>query len=162
MPISAMTQGAPFLLFRCSAVRAALPLTDVRETLRPLSVAAIEAAPAFVLGMAVIRGLPTAVIDAGLLLDRTRDSAFAAAGGSRFITLRVTERPVALAVDAVLGIRHLAESALATLPPLLGASEQGPIEQLARLDGDVWMVLRAGRLIPDTAVSALDYAAMSA
>jgi purine-binding chemotaxis protein CheW len=136
-------------MFRCGAVCAALPLGDVRETLRPLQILAIESAPSFVLGMAIIRGMATAVIDGARLLDPNPAAASAPPG--RFITLRVTERPVALAVDAVVGIQEISTAAMAALPPLLGASEHGPIEQLARLDSDLWMLLRAGRLVPELA-----------
>ena len=151
MPILASTHGAAFLLFRCGGLCAALPLGEVRETLRPLPITVVEAAPAFVLGMSIIRGLATVVIDGGLLLARDATTAFSAQPGSRFITLRVPERPVALAVDAVVGIKDVSPTALQALPPLAGATDYGPFEQVARLDSDLWMVLRAGRLVPDCA-----------
>src|ERR1700761_7125790 len=136
-------------MFRCASVFGALPLTDVRETLRPLPVAPIEAAPAFVMGMSVIRGQASVVIDGSRLLSRDGGANFAPSAASRFIALRIPERPVALAVDATLGIREFNPAALEALPPLVGAAEHGPIEQLARLDGQLWMLLGAARLVDD-------------
>jgi purine-binding chemotaxis protein CheW len=147
MPTSAITHASSVLVFRCGAILGALPVEDVRETLRPLPVVEIEPAPGFVMGMSMIRGLPTVVINGNRLLSRDGGAISAASSGSRFISLKIPERPVALAVDETLGIRDLPEAAMTALPPLLGAADQGPIEQLARLDGELWMLLSAARLV---------------
>jgi purine-binding chemotaxis protein CheW len=150
VPTLAPTRGSTVLLFRCGAVLAALPLEDVRETLRPLPLTAVEAAPAFVKGISVIRGLATVIIDGSRLLCGD-GAASTTSPACRLITLRLVEHPVALAVDETLGIQEFADAAMTALPPLVGAARHGSIEQLARLDNQLWMLLRAGRVVDDLA-----------
>src|SRR5688572_23698801 len=95
------------LLCRVRSATCALPLADVLECMRPLPLESLAGAPPFVLGAALIRGLPVAVLDLGALLAGTP------ARAERWVTLRVGERSVALAVDAVVGIQPLEGAELA-------------------------------------------------
>lgn len=130
------------LVMRARGRSCALPLAHVVETLRPLPAAPVEGAPAFVRGVSVIRGLPVTVVDLGALLS-------GAGGGEpeRFVTLRVPDRPVALAVDAVVGVRTLPT---AGLRPLLVAGGE-PARAVARLDEALLAVLSSARLAPEDA-----------
>jgi chemotaxis signal transduction protein len=67
----------------------------------------------------------------------------------------VGDRRVALAVDAVLGIHTVSAKALAQLPGLIGAVAAGFVESLGLLDTELFMLLRTGHLIPESAWSAL-------
>jgi purine-binding chemotaxis protein CheW len=73
----------------------------------------------------------------------------------RIVTLRLGDRQVALAVNAVLGIRDLDLSAIQELPPLLGGTSTDLLEALGTLDEQFLMVLRAGWELPDEVWAAL-------
>src|ERR1700682_2533064 len=96
----------------------AVPLAHVIEIMRPLPIERLAGVPAFVSGVAIIRGIPTPVVDLGAILGTPNEAA------ERFVTLRVGNNQVVLSVTAVLGVRDLDTIlALQELPPLLqGAS----------------------------------------
>src|SRR6185295_4576205 len=56
------------LVVTVQSLACALPIARVIETMRPLPVRRIERAPDIVLGAAIIRGIPTPVVDASRLL----------------------------------------------------------------------------------------------
>jgi purine-binding chemotaxis protein CheW len=127
------------LVLRVGSRLAALPLRDVAETMRPLPLQPVAGAPASVMGLAVIRGSAVPVLDVRLLLG------LPAAPPGRFVTTRVGERCVALAVDAVLGTREVPAGALEGLPPLLGEAHSDLVAAIGALDGELLLVLQAGR-----------------
>jgi purine-binding chemotaxis protein CheW len=121
----------------------ALPLEHVEETMRPLPVEPIAGVPPFVQGLAVVRGIPTPVIDAASLLggDASRPT--------RFVTVRTGTRRVVLAVDAVVGIIEIPPEAVDVLPPLFQSHGLDAISAIGVLDADLLLVLRSTRLVPD-------------
>jgi purine-binding chemotaxis protein CheW len=123
----------------------AIPLRSVIETMRPLRVEPISGAPSFVKGVAVVRGIPTPVIDLHMLLGSHVGSY-----AERFVTVRAGERQVALAVRTVVGVRNLKE-ALATqqLPPLLHGTPSDAIETIGTLDEEFLVVLRRAWKVPE-------------
>ena len=138
------------LLFRAGRDRlVGVALEHVVELMRPLPVSPIAGLPPFVSGISIIRGSPTPVVDLRVLLG---DSS---ASPDRLILVRVGDRRVALAVDAVLGIHTVSAKALAQLPGLIGAVAAGFVESLGLLDTELFMLLRTGHLIPESAWSAL-------
>lgn len=160
------------LLVRVQGQLCALPLASVEEAMRPQPVRAIADAPAFVRGLARIRGGPVPVVDVGVLLDANTHaaavpSALAPAAippapaspsqGSRFVSLRTTtDRRVALAVDEVLGVRTIGEAQLSDMPPLLARAGGEVVSAIGTLDAELLMVLRTSRLVPDEVWAALD------
>jgi purine-binding chemotaxis protein CheW len=138
-----------WLLIESGGHACALPLANVRETMRPLPIEALANAPEFVLGLAVIRGASVPVVDLAAVLGgggRGRDF-------GRFLTLSVDGRVVALAVDAVRGVGELDPETFEKLPPLLGEAS-GPLSALTLHDAELLLVLRAGRLFPEHAAFA--------
>jgi len=128
----------------------AVPLTSVIETMRPLSVEPISGVPSFVQGISIIRGIPTPVVDLGVVLGSANERA------ERFVTLRVGDKQVALSVHAVLGVRDLdAIITIQKLPPLLQRASKDVLETIGTLDEQVLMVLRAGWALPDEVWQAL-------
>src|ERR1700687_6285724 len=92
-----------FLLCRIGARIGALAVRDVRETMRPLPVEPLPGVPTFVLGFAVVRGFPIPVIDAERLLSSSASStSLSSPCAARFVSLKLGERSVAVAVEAVL------------------------------------------------------------
>ncbi len=137
-----------FLLCRVGPRLCALPLSCVLETLRPLPVEPLTGAPAHVLGIALIRGVVQPVVDLARLLGEQDAQA------SRYVTLLVGERRVALAVGQVLGTRDLSRRDLQALPPLLREAGRESIAALGRLDAELLLVLDGARLLPDEALLA--------
>jgi purine-binding chemotaxis protein CheW len=140
------------VLVVASAGRAcALPIRHVREIMRPLPIEPFKAAPAFVLGVSVIRGATLPVVDLALLLgaERTHSSR------SRYVTLKLDSRDVALSVGEVFGIRELHESELQRLPGLVDNGASGLVESLSTHDSHLLRVLRAASVLPPETWAAL-------
>ncbi|AXE32166.1 chemotaxis protein CheW [Chromobacterium phragmitis] len=138
------------LLCRSGQRLCALPLAHVRETMRALPVDPVPAMSDFLLGLALIRGAPVPVLDCARLMGSASPTRL-----SRFVTLVVGERLLALAVDDVIGVRQLAAAALADIAPLLDGSDDGLVQAIATLDAELLLVLRAGRLVPEEMWEAL-------
>ncbi len=139
----ARTATSEALLIRVGRVVCAMPLTSVIEVMRSMPLSSTPGAPAYALGLAVIRGEPVPVIDLGALLGLPSSNAL-----SRFVTLRVGARVAAIAVDDVLGVRDLAALRLEALPPVLDATGVNSVAEVGILDGDLLMVLEPLRELP--------------
>lgn len=135
-----MSTQTAVLLVRVGVSLGALPLATVIETMRPLPVEPVSGAPPFVIGVAVIRGEPVTVVDLGRMIDPTATGAIA-----RFVTLRVGDRRVAVALQDVLGVRSIPEADLRRMPPLLSQAAAGLVSALGTLDRQLLMVLDCGR-----------------
>jgi purine-binding chemotaxis protein CheW len=143
------------LFCRVDARLCALPLESIVETTRPLPCETLAGTPAFVLGLSVIRGAPVPVVDAGRLLSGRRSSP------SRFVVLRIGERRIALAVEAVVGVRSMNRSALQDLPPLVRTADADAITAVGALDAELLLVLTAARIIPDDLLVSMDGEALA-
>jgi purine-binding chemotaxis protein CheW len=143
----AAVAGRPFLVCRSGACYCALSNDQIIETMRPLPlpVQALPATPPFILGVATIRGCATPVVDCARLLGTHPQ----AAPPARLVTIAIGGRQVAIALDEVLGVRHLGSEALTSLPPLIEGMEEGAVAQISTLDNHLLLVLSAARLIPD-------------
>jgi purine-binding chemotaxis protein CheW len=138
-----MAEGGLHLIVVAAGRAFALPFADVREVLRPLAIEPAPGAPSVVLGLALVRGRPTPVVDLRELLG-----ARASAAG-RWVSLRAGDRPVALAVDAVVGIERLEGARLEATPPLATALEGGVVRAIGARDGALLAVLEASRLLDE-------------
>jgi purine-binding chemotaxis protein CheW len=138
------------LLFRVRTRSCAVPLRYVSEIMRPLPLAPLVGIPDFVLGLAMIRGEATPVVDAAALFDTAR-----ADEPTRFVLLKVEQRAVALAVDAVIGVRALPAD-LQDLPPLVREANPLAIDAVGALDAQLLLVLRGAHLLPDSLLDTLD------
>jgi len=131
------------LVCRVEARLCALPLEHAVETMRPLAVEPVVGAPPFVRGLAVVRGEPLPVVDAARLLGLQEGPI------GRFVTVAVGVRRVALAVDAVVGVRRFPPGSLRALPPLLHEAAGDVVDAIGLLDSALLLVLRSARLLPD-------------
>ncbi len=111
--------------------------------MRPLPVEPLPETPRFVRGTSIVRGRATPVVDLRVVLGEASED-----DASRFLTVRTGEdQRVALLVDAVLGLRDAHQVVAGELPSLIADAAE-VVEQLARLDGQLLTVLRAGTLVP--------------
>ena len=140
---NSVASGSRTLIVRVQTRVCALPLVHVIETMRPLPIEPFASAPSFVLGVSIVRGVPTPVVDLGVALGAPSGVP------GRFVTLRLGDRQVALSVDTVLGIRDLDGAKIQALPPLLQEASKDLIEAIGTLDAQILMVLRAGWELPD-------------
>lgn len=140
----------PALLFRVRTRLCALPIAHILETMRPLPTERLAAAPDFVLGVALIRGAPTPVVDAGALIGATEPADF-----QRYITLRSGDSGVALAVEEVLGMRELPPASLNKLPPLLHEASVEMVSALGSLDAELLTMLKLARTLTDWVAAGL-------
>jgi purine-binding chemotaxis protein CheW len=134
------------LVLRIPHGQCAVPLTHVVEVLRPLPVEPLAGAPAGVLGVAVIRGRATPVVDLAGLLHGV--PAGVPADSARHVTLRMGDRVVAIAVEAVSGIRTVDLARFEGLPPLWQGPRPPAIAALGTLDRELLFVLETARLLP--------------
>jgi purine-binding chemotaxis protein CheW len=130
----------------------ALPLSRLVEIMRPRPVESIAGMPPFILGLSVIRGSPTPVVDTGILLS----GAPLERSPSRYVTLRLGERRVALAVEGVRGVLRLPTSSIRDLPPLLTGANPETVASIAALDGALLVILQSARIVPEQVWAALD------
>jgi purine-binding chemotaxis protein CheW len=137
--------GQQMLVMMAGGQKLALPMEHVVETMRPLPLTPVATAGPGVLGVSVIRGEPLPVVDLGGLLSS--QGADERAKPSRYVSIRVGSRRVALAVDAVIGVRELDATTLHETPPLLRSSS-ATVTSLGALDRELIAVLDAGRLLP--------------
>jgi purine-binding chemotaxis protein CheW len=133
---------ASLLILQSSAGICGVPVEHVVETLRPLPTQAIGNAPPFVLGLTRLRGEAVPVLDLNRLLGSDADTP-----ATRFISLRVGDRHVALAVEALLDLRVVERSALSALPPLLSQGSPA-VESIAAMDSGLLLVLACAKWIP--------------
>ena len=148
--------GETALVCRVSSRFCALPLMHIREVMRPLPIEAIAGVRPPVRGVAIVRGAPVPVLDLSHLLSGRE------AQPQRFVTLRLGERSVALAVDAVVGIRTIPPNASQELPPLLRDADGEAIARIGTLDAELLVVLQNTRLVPDAVWAALEQASPDA
>jgi purine-binding chemotaxis protein CheW len=130
-----------WLLTRTGSRLCALPLDSVVETLRLLPVEPIEPCPPFVLGVCLLRGAPTPVVDIGLLFGQRSGAP------RRLVAVKTGSRRVALAVDEVLGLRSIPPG---EMPPLLREAAGEVISAIATLDAELLLVLDATRIVLET------------
>jgi purine-binding chemotaxis protein CheW len=108
----------------------------VLETMRALPVDVVAGAPAFLRGVAIVRGAPTPVVDLGALVGQRAEV-------GRFVTISTGGACVALAVEEVLGLTTWTRAEHAEAPPLLRDAVDHVLEAMTALDEALVFVLSA-------------------
>lgn len=126
----------------------ALPLAHVLETMRPQPLATIPGSPPYVCGLAMIRGEAIPTLDLACLMG------LPGTASGRFITIQRHDHQhaggkpaVALAVQAVHGVRQVAAAELHALPSLLRESDADLVSAISAKDAELLMVLDSIRLL---------------
>jgi purine-binding chemotaxis protein CheW len=147
------TAAKRLLVCRAGAKVCGFPLEHVIETMRPLPVEPLAGMPGFVLGVALIRGRPTPVVDTCRLLGSTSERS-----PQRYVTLGVEPggRSTAFALDNVLAVRDVDPRSLSALPGLFGDAPGEVVRALGALDAELFLVLEHARLLPDAVWDLLD------
>lgn len=151
-----MSHGEQSLICRVRNRLCALPLEHVVEIMRPLRVEPLAGVSRPVTGVAIIRGSAVPVVDLAWMLAAEESHA------TRFVTVHAGSRRVALAVDAVVGVRTIPIGSMHELPPLLAEASSEGIAAIGTLDAQLLVVLRSGRLVPESVWLALEGNGVSA
>jgi purine-binding chemotaxis protein CheW len=130
------------LLYRVADLHCAIPGARVLEVMRGQPIDRLSGLPPFIAGLSIIRGTPVPVVDAGSLLNA------APTAGAYFVAVEVGDRPIALAVDQVVGLRRIARTGWVPLPPLLRNIAEDTVSAIRANDGDLLLLLDAARLVP--------------
>jgi len=130
-----------WLLCRAGVHLCALPLAQVLEVMRPLPVEPLAEAPAFLLGLSVIRGAAVPVLDLGRLLGQVKSDP------TRLVTVRIDERVLALAVAEVMAVRREDEIAPHSAVPLLREAAQEAVSSIGALDSQALLFLDGLRIV---------------
>lgn len=139
------------LVCRVGSRLCGIPLAYVVEIMRPLPLEPLQEMPPFVVGLTLLRGRPTPVID-GRWLFGAGEAPSSNAG--RSVTLAVGQRRVALLVDDIVHIRPLASVQLEELPPLLQKGGDDAL-LLGRLDSELLLVLQHTRSLSEQLLESL-------
>jgi purine-binding chemotaxis protein CheW len=150
-----MNVGDLSLLCRVGTRWCALPLASVVETMRSLPLEPISGAPDFVLGLSIVRGFAVPIVDAGRLLGAR------SANHARIVILKVPDRRVGLAVEAVLGVRAVASMGLGDLPPLIRTADADALTAVGALDNELLLALSAARIVPDEVLQQMETEALA-
>jgi purine-binding chemotaxis protein CheW len=138
------------VVVKAGSHRVLIPLKHVTETMRPLPIQALRDAPPFVMGMSIVRGEKVPVVDLGSLLGRRESESQLI---QRFVSLRLEERSVALAVDAVIQVVAYPGDKLTSLPPLLKHAASGIVESLCLADSELHLLLSSSKLLEASALT---------
>jgi purine-binding chemotaxis protein CheW len=129
------------LLVTAGHHRVGIPLSYVRETMRPRPLEVLKDAPPAVLGLSIIRGKSVPVLDLGALIGRDGEGEL-----QRLVTLDLGERSIALAVDSVVEVVEPDPSSLLSLPPLVARASGETLAALSVVDRELVLVLEATKL----------------
>ncbi len=140
---AATADGVVSLVFRAGNLLCALPLDEVVETTRPLATQPLAGTAPYVLGLSVMRGVPTPVIDVARLLGG------AEADVRRYVAVRTERGPVALATGEVLGIQDTTAEIGRRHPALLGGGANNFVAGVGTIDAEPLLLLHSIRAVPD-------------
>ncbi len=153
---------ASVLAVRASGAVCAIPAAQVIETMRPLPIEPLANLPNFVRGVALIRGAAVPIVDLGAVLEASGEPAMPPSQTARFVTLRVGERCVALAVESIIGLVPLNPEGFSAMPPLLNHARRDVIQAIGTLDAELLLVLETARLVPESVWGEVDKAQVAA
>jgi purine-binding chemotaxis protein CheW len=145
------SRSNPALLVSILRARCAFPLEEVIEIMRPLPVEPLANAPDWIQGVARIRGAAVPVVRLAALFQADSNDILP----TRFVTLRLGQRCIALGVQSVIGVIDLSDCGLESLPPLLKSAQTDVIRTLGTLDADFLVMLNTARLVPDSVWQAM-------
>jgi purine-binding chemotaxis protein CheW len=134
---------ASWLLCRAGPHLCALPTDRVIEIMRVLPLDPFPAAPRYVRGLSIIRGVPVPVVDVGLIVG---DQPIRA---TRLVAIRAGTRTIALAMESVLGIDAIGTDAAGQMPPLLREAASEAVAAIGILDAELLFFLRTARMVPE-------------
>lgn len=125
----------------------AFPVERVAETMRPPRVSALPSAPAFIKGIAHVRGDMIIVVDGRALLA-SGSSETEPSLPRRMVVLKTGERSFGLTVDSVEMVTEIGENASQPLSMMLPVITAAYVSKLAQMGDDFVTVLDAARIVP--------------
>jgi purine-binding chemotaxis protein CheW len=147
---SDMGRSGDVMLVRLAGASYAVPVAAVREIVRLPAVTRVPGLPAFVAGLANVRGRVLAVIDLRplLRLDGPRGGRLVILDGAGQGAVSTSGRAiVGLIVDAALNLVELPSSGLEPLPPGVHAEASAVLDGMTVIDGSPVAVLSPAGLL---------------
>ncbi len=124
--------SAHVLVVKTGSWLCAIPLREVRETMRRLPIRSIEGALPFVRGLAQVRGALLPVIDVRALLGEPQEHSRTCA--PFFVTVQFGEQCAVIEADSIIGAQYIHLEQLEALPSLLSETIGIFVEKLGSLD----------------------------
>ncbi len=153
--VASHSPSSVFLICSSGTRLYALPIGHVIETMRPLPAQTIPDMPSFMLGVSIIRGATAPVVHIARLMGDMAETPI-----TRFVTIRLDKRIVALAIDRVVGIRSLDAQVMVDVPLLLQAVDSSRVAAIGILDAELLLVLQSTHVVSDAVWATLDTQAL--
>lgn len=132
--------------FRVGQQSYALPISAVREIVRPPEITAVPQSPAHVAGVMNLRGRIVPVVD----LRRRFGQPVEPSAKNRVLVIDIHEKLMGLLVDAASEVLKVAPEAIESSPKLFGDNNESYVTGVARHCGRLVVLLDACRLLPES------------
>ena len=145
-----------FLAFRLEKERYAVPITDIREILKPATIAEVPRGGPQLLGVTNLRGEIAPIYDVKVRLKLAPRAPKLAGPPEECAPVPRSARVLVLAgeggtagvyIDEVLGVVRLRASSIEPAPPGVGHGERDCITGIGRREGELYVLLDLGRAI---------------
>ncbi|MFI1988826.1 chemotaxis protein CheW [Actinoplanes sp. NPDC020271] len=135
--------GVDALVFQAGPLFCALPLSEVIETMRPLPTRPLAGTPHYVLGLTILRGEASPVIDVTRLLTGVTGEI------DRYVAVPAGRGPVACATGPVLGVQNVHATPPEGPSTMFTGASRSLVAAVGRFGTEPLLVLRSIRTVPD-------------
>jgi purine-binding chemotaxis protein CheW len=134
-----------FVGFRVGQQSYALPISTVREIVRPPVIAVVPQAPPHIAGVMNLRGRILPVVD----LRKRFGQAVESCKKNRVLVIELEGKLIGLLVDAASEVLKVAPEAVEPSPKLFGGSDDRCITGVAKYRGRLVILLDGNKLLPE-------------
>jgi purine-binding chemotaxis protein CheW len=139
-----MASSVQLVSFRLAEETFALPIRSVQEILRVPAISAVPNAPGHMRGVINLRGRIVWVMDLRARLGMTQAEH---TGRTRVMIVESQKRIVGLIVDRASEVLRIADDRIQPAPELLFSADRGCVSGIAKLDGQLVIVLEPESLL---------------
>jgi purine-binding chemotaxis protein CheW len=141
-----MTGELQMVGFRVGQQSYALPISTVREIVRPPEITAVPQSPAHVAGVMNLRGRILPVVDLRKRFSQVTESS----SKNRVLVVAADGKLIGLLVDAASEVLKVAAEAIEPSPKLFGESNERYVTGVAKHLGHLVILLDADKLLPES------------
>lgn len=127
-----------YLCFRVGPELYAVPISEIKEIIKPRELTEVPRAPSFVRGILSLRGVIVPIFD---MRERLHFEPLTPDAKSRIVVVRNGEELCGILVDEVLQVLHLGEWAIEPPPSVLDGLDRDFVSGIGRHDGNVIVLL---------------------